>query len=299
MRVEASVTLEGEQTVVGLMCGTDASHPDFLLATVNSIDQWAIAKVVSSATTILAQGALPAGVVASDGSARLAVECAVTPDGTDHIALWVDGRFAGELVDAPHIGPYARFGAYALTEKPPAEVSFDDALVLVGEEYAPGRAQASPGPSDTQAPASPDAGRGEELLARVPSAFRDACTVLPIEPDQGETGAVACSPAGDVDGAQYYLYDSNASMDASFDDLVASEAGDPSGSSCKTEASVLSYTIDGQPAGRLACFPDPDSPLGKVITWTDDQLSIMVVGTDAAMDYADLYAWWRGAGPDR
>jgi hypothetical protein len=169
----------------------------------------------------------------------------------------------------------------ASVTQPPLVAFFDDVVVDVGDAYAP--VDADPAVL--------------ELLTHVPAAWRDACTARrPIGSE--ELAGVVCAPAGGAAQAEYYRYASPDALDAAFtarteDSGQALDAGD-----CSVGPSLYTWSVPGDANGRIACFENRDTLGGRIVIWTNESLGILALGVRADGDYADLYAWWLGAGPE-
>jgi hypothetical protein len=87
-------------------------------------------------------------------------------------------------------------------------------------------------------------------------------------------------------------------MNQLFDGAVALLGVEQPGHDCLHGPSAESWTLSGVTAGRLACFPDPDSATGVTFLWTDDALRILAKADAASSDYSTLYPWWTSAGPE-
>ena len=284
LRVETTVTLIGDTTIAGLMCGNSASTgttPTFIYAVIDS-GTWHLGTLTNQTFDPKAGGQLPQGALPdADGTAKLALECAVTSATADRALLLVNGVPVGDVSGIKQAGPYDRAALYAeIGTTAPGTSRFDDLVVSTGEAY-----------KDPVA----------ALLTHVPSAFRGNC--LPATPNAstGQVAGVVCNPAGAADQAEYYQYDTQADADADFTAIVQANGNNPSGTDCKTGSSQYSYTINQVPAGTLACYDNTGSLGGVVFIWTDDQLSMIAVGVLKSGSYSDLHAWWvsSDSGPIR
>jgi hypothetical protein len=281
MRIEGTVLLSPGSGAAGYQCGN--ASDDYLFGVINGGNEWVIGRILDSATTVLTRGPLPTQVDAgSGGSARLTIECAVTPGTDDRMLMWVDDTQVADVNDAPRVGPYDRVGAFVTTATAPFSASFDDVTVWVGDAYAP------------QGPAT----AVSALLAHVPDGFRNGCVATQPAAGSGLVAGVLCKPAGDADQAEYYQYASNDNMEAAFRSILP-DASQITGQACDTGPSLVGYNIDEQTAGRLACFPNPGSLGGILFVWTDTELGILSFGVSQQGSYADLFDWWQGAGPLR
>jgi tRNA A-37 threonylcarbamoyl transferase component Bud32 len=129
------------------------------------------------------------------------------------------------------------------------------------------------------------------LLARIPEPVRTDCGPA-ARKLQGAEATIDC-----VDGqvsVSYSLFGSKIPMDAAFDPSVQSlgiQQGD-----CETDpGAVSSYTVDGQPAGRLACYLYRGR---SHIEWTDDIQFIYASAVRPDLADMDVFGWWaKVAGP--
>jgi len=249
----------------------------------------------------------------------------MTANGGDRAVMSVDGSKVAEIQLADVIGPFDRVAVYAGDVHAPFTAVFDDLSAFVGDARAgqvgdpaaasePDASQlpsgtpgptTPPTPAPTQAPSvAPSVVPGpsmspaqQALLARVPSALRDGCGPAdPLANTQGQLAGITCRPAGAADVAWYYAFDSVATMDTAFD---AFRPAGLTGHDCKVGASLVTYQISGQPAGRLACYPNTGSEGAIQFQWTDEQLRILAFGQLGSGSYPDLYGWWLDGGPDR
>jgi hypothetical protein len=286
LRVEGTIDVGGSRG--GLMCGNGT--PDFLFGVISWDGKWYIGSIISRTTATLDSGDLPDGALPdSNGLAHLSVECAVTGGIADRILLRVNGIQVADFDAAPQLGPFDHAAVYGEAgDSPPQTVTFDDVKVTSGDTYTPN------GKLDPAV---------QDLLARVPSDYRSNCT--PNQPAAGSTviAGLMCTPAGDVDTAQYYQYQNKATMNAAFDFHLTRDGQNATGIDCQQRSSTVNYTIrnpnTGVPehAGRLACYADPDST-GRLYMWTDEKLSILSFGVSSG-SYLDLWNWWLDAGPNR
>jgi hypothetical protein len=132
VRVEADVEL-GSRSRAGLMCESEALDRTFsvgLLFTSGVLigrfgsDGW-----VEGARAPHGQPFWP--------DAHLAVECAVTPDGGEHVAIWLDGALALEHVFEETIGPFGSISLSAETVEPPEPMTFVGVDISAGDIYEP------------------------------------------------------------------------------------------------------------------------------------------------------------------
>lgn len=284
LRVEASVTVSSGDGGVGLACGTGGDTPDQLLGAVTTRNTWRLATLVDGVQSSIAEGPLPPDLdMGGGGSVTLGVECAATgTDAGDRIALWVDGRVVGDAVSGSTLGSWDRATVLAWVTVPSLVAFFDDAVVDVGPAYAP-----VDGDPAVLA-----------LLEHVPQAWRETCTPRRPVGEEGIIAGVVCAPAGDADQAEYYRYATPETLAEAFSALVAGSGQTLELGDCSVGPSELTWSIAGDSSGQLACFENRDALGGRVITWTDERLSILALGVRTTGAYPELYDWWLGAGPD-
>jgi hypothetical protein len=286
LRVVGTIDVGGSRA--GLMCGNGT--PDFLFGVISWDGRWYVGSIVSRSTTTLASGDLPEGAMPdASGHADLSVECAVTGGATDRVLVRVNGIQVADFDSAPEIGPFDHAAVYGEAgDSPPQTVTFDDVSILSGDTYTPD------GKLDPAV---------QELLGRVPRDYRGNCTPNVPAGDAGLLAWLDCRPAGDVDEAQYYQYQNKSTLNAAFDSYLKREGQGATGIDCEQRPSTVNYTIrnpnTGVPehAGRLACYPDPNSS-GRLYMWTDEKLAILSFGVSTG-SYMDLWNWWLDAGPNR
>ena len=280
-RVEGTVTLTDASGSAGMMCGTSAGGPGFLYGSVASGaagSTWALGQLLGGVEGHLAEGPLPTGIdLAHGGTIRVAVECASLAD-TSRIVIWVDGELAGDISTAPYLGLFDTAGLYAATPAAPFLATFDDVRVALGDVYVP----------------VTEAGAVIDLLSRLPSEFRQACSGAFSTIGSGVLASVSCNLPGTVGRAEYYRYASSASMADAFASVIAGSGTDLSGEDCSVGPSQLSWSVEGQGSGQLACFPGAG---GDVIAWTNDGSDILAIGQTSTGGFPELYQWWRGALP--
>jgi hypothetical protein len=155
-------------------------------------------------------------------------------------------------------------------------------------------------PAVTDADPFPTA-QEQALLDHVPVAVRLTCIRYTSPPgllrSPSEVAGVACEPAG---GQLRVIYKSYSDLEGmAFDfDFIAGVLKAPAGVDCTTAPEpflgVGDYTVSGERAGRLMCFPlEGGTPS---IAWTNEELLITAeaVGADPTM----LLDFWRSqAGP--
>jgi hypothetical protein len=167
LRIEGSITFTNGDGNGAYMCGSET--PDFVLGGLNQ-DEWVVGQVVDSRTEIIERGPLPAEVeVTASEPVRVAIECALTGEGSTRAVLSVEGVQVADVA-VSEIGPFDRATAYAGVRVPPATVTFDDVTVSAGDSYAPSTELPSPEPS---ASTPPEAGSPTVSLGADTPAFED------------------------------------------------------------------------------------------------------------------------------
>lgn len=279
-RVEGTVVIRTDGAA-GYQCGSAA--PDFLMGLVTG-REWLVGTLLGGVISVTSRGPLPADTDPTrPAGAHVAIECALTPSG-DRVALWVDGTQVADI-SGGQVGPFDRAAVFADTSVAPGSATFDDIAVHVGASIA----------SMSLADAT------QAFLLRVPEAFRATCHASHVTPGTGQTLGVQCSPNLDATAAGYDQYESTEALTGGFEASLADNGATATatGDSCAQGPSRLRYTIGGEAAGELACFPTPGSPAGITLAWTDEALNILAFGQREDDDYAALYDWWLTAGPDR
>ncbi|MFN8621889.1 MAG: hypothetical protein U0869_14250 [Chloroflexota bacterium] len=283
LRVEADVSVGSGDGTAGLGCGVGAGSST-LLGELAGGDRWRIGVITDGAERTVGEGPLPATLdLAGAGSVRLAVECADTgtPDG-DRIALWVDGELVGDTLTGSRLGQWDQAVLVASVAEPALVAFFDDALVEVGDRYAP--VEADPAVL--------------ELLSHVPEELAAACVPRRTVGDGGVVAGVVCAPAGAADQAEYYRYASPDALAAAFDAMVARSSEELGANDCSVGPSLVDYEVTGGARGQVACFENRDTLGGRLIVWTDETQSILALGVRTTGGYPELYDWWLGAGPN-
>jgi len=149
---------------------------------------------------------------------------------------------------------------------------------------------ASPGASDAPFPTDTEA----DLLSHLPEALVDTCNRADFAVSDAATAAVVCSASvgGGSVTVTYQSYADAADMDAGYNGNlsfmgVERGTGPCSGGEWPGEET---YTIDEEPAGRVACAELGD--FARFMSWTDERLLIhgYAEGFGVALD--DLHQWW-------
>jgi hypothetical protein len=136
VRAEGMIRLADGSGHAGFLCGAPGDDPPFYWAGLSSSSEVVLGSAASSKMTEIARAPLPAGFLPAD-SHRLALECAVTGDGADRVAVWVDGQPALDQVMNDSLGAFDRAAVYAHALARRFGTSFDDVVISAGGTYAP------------------------------------------------------------------------------------------------------------------------------------------------------------------
>jgi hypothetical protein len=113
---------------------------------------------------------------------------------------------------------------------------------------------------------------GRDLLSHVPADFRLTCrieTLDKVPEPEGIIADVTCSPdVKAIAGIEYEQFDSQVNVDTEYANQLSDAEGKPP-SGCLGDAG---YSINGQEAGRVACFRDS---LGTYIDYTYTPLLVV------------------------
>jgi hypothetical protein len=162
----------------------------------------------------------------------------------------------------------------------------------------PGCTEEEPEPTDSTA--FPDAAEAA-LLEFVPAAFSATCA-RPFGDTVDATADVDCFPVDlGADQASYAQFPSTAVMDASYVETREFLEVDPDQGQCSDSAqwpAEGTYTIAGEPAGRLLCAETFGG--AALLWWTDAQLNIKSLAINSEGDREALYQFWvNDSGPVR
>jgi hypothetical protein len=258
-------------------CGNASGN--FLYGGVQPDNVWIIGQYVGSAFSILDSGEIPADALPDAGNAvQVRLDCAVTGGANDRVQLTVGGVKLGDRSDAPRVGPFTSAGLLGSSgTEPPDTLTFDTVVIRTGEQFQ-------------EAP--------EALRSHVPAAWANNCSPIAEEGSIGQIAALICTPAGTIDQAEYYQYDSAALMQTEWESEVSAQGDNVPGTACSTGPSLATYKdASGSTAGSLMCHPNHGSMGGLIYVWSNDQLRIISAGISTTGTYADMYAWWVNAGP--
>jgi serine/threonine-protein kinase len=133
-----------------------------------------------------------------------------------------------------------------------------------------------------------------ELLAHVPSDFRDTCVRAELR--QREIASVQCSPNRGASVVFYNQYPTAQGATAEYEVLRAANnvpRSTGAANSCPHEAGL---TVDGVSTGRVFCAVNDAG--NEVIMWSNRPLAIQTEATIAdGATVQDFWDWWTTAGP--
>ncbi|HSH22404.1 MAG TPA: hypothetical protein VK992_07310, partial [Candidatus Caenarcaniphilales bacterium] len=136
----------------------------------------------------------------------------------------------------------------------------------------------------------------ERLLGHIPPDLASGCEFEPPTPP-----ALAIATCQADDGrilATYFLYTDESALNKAYDEFAATSEIERNSGRCSDRAtwpSEGSYSISGEPAGRVLCMDVSDAP---TIYWTDTRLLILASAFHLDGDAERLYEFWElEAGP--
>jgi len=200
LRTSVTAAIDGGSGETGPMCGSTDTDPSFYLGVVTTRQEWVLARIVDGAISVIARDALVAPSIGEDTTVRLELECAVTGDGRDRLAFFVDGVNVADATDAGSLGPFDRVGLYGGVFQEAFAVVFDDLVALGGDTYDP-QVTVGPGPDRSADPAaeptSEPSGAPVALssLGATSVLWEDTFSERTWAPSDGERGTI--SYAGD------------------------------------------------------------------------------------------------------
>jgi TIR domain len=277
LEISGDVTPVDTGSFGGLMCGNATG--DYIYGGVSPDNTWVVGQLLSSTFQVFESGTIPVNLQPSEGGAYdLRIDCAVTGGTHDRIQLSIGGVKLADRSDLPRVGPFTSGALVGSSgDAPPDSVTFDNVTIRSGTQFE-------------EAP--------EALRSHVPSAWASRCTPIAEDGAAGQVAAIICSPAGTIDQAEYYQYDSSALMHQDWNQQIKSLGDSVSGKDCTKGPSVEQYRdADGKVAGSLTCHPNAGSMGGLITIWTNEQLEIISAGVSVDGTYADLADWWTTAGP--
>lgn len=308
---------------------TESTAGYWVLGTISGSDTTVLARGPLSEFTGFTEGGTLTTIALDCG-----MTTAGEADGTRAI-LWVDGRRVGEVQTPDVIGPFDRVGVIVGDEDAGFSASFDSLTVLGGDDKAPYLDSIAAGSGTSTTPSeSPSASGGpsaqpttsaeptgsaeptqvpsaeptevpsaeptqaldkaqQALLTHVPQARRAECaagTALPDTP--GQVAALQCTSPDGI-SAWYYQFNSKKNVDAAFDAYTSPKA---TGKDCQKGPSTITFNLDDKPAGTLACYTLPDTDTVQ-FEWVNEPLKILAFAQQENGRFADVFDWWRGAGP--
>ena len=157
-------------------------------------------------------------------------------------------------------------------------------------------------PSPTPLPAFPTVERAlsvdeQRLLTYIPEGVTGDCSPLDRnEPIQGELATLVCR-TDDVE-VLYEQFPTQDLMNAAFQQN-ANGTSAPEGECATEHLAVSSYTVGGEPAGRVLCYTvSVDRVDRSHIEWTDENATIYAHAVRDDLGDLSLYEWWlSSAGP--
>jgi hypothetical protein len=133
-----------------------------------------------------------------------------------------------------------------------------------------------------------------DLVLHIPAALRDSCELTAVA-SPGEFAAAICRPVDPgVERVTYRQFMDRAEMDAAFT-LETTAVETPGDADCTVGASLVTWSVNGEERGRLACMRGEEARTRFV--WTDHTLAILAVA-ESNEGYAKTYDWWVTAGPE-
>lgn len=143
----------------------------------------------------------------------------------------------------------------------------------------------------------------DRLLGYLPEDVVAGCQPLDRElVPQGELAALVCRPE-DTE-VLYRLFAERSAMEAAFQ-LNANINRAPPGECATDHLAVSTYTVQGQPAGRVLCYtakaqPSSGRPESSHIEWTDENSAIYAHAVRNDLSDLTLCEWWlSSSGPAR
>jgi hypothetical protein len=139
-----------------------------------------------------------------------------------------------------------------------------------------------------------------QVLKWIPAGIKPSChSAEPIYSEEIET--VRCDGATEHPPIDYSLFASKEAMDEAFDgDVEREEEAPTADGECAQGNYLASYTIEGEPAGRIVCtfYDAPDGKQYKVIEWTNENNNILTYMSSATRTWDELIKFWTDeAGP--
>ena len=149
----------------------------------------------------------------------------------------------------------------------------------------------------------------EALLSHIPLVVAATCTKQTYRDElaAGLVVAVTCLPPGfpEPDTITYLQYQSKADMQAAYEHIVTTIApGLQAGDGCGSEGGSGAWSRDGEPVGSYACYGTTSTSEWNAratsawdsasvrMWWTDDELAILTLATDAGMSVDQIWTWF-------
>ena len=277
LSVRGTVLVDTQDATGGVMCGNGSG--DYLYGGVGKDNQWVIGHIIANTIQVTESGTLPTAATGLPGSAvDVRLECAVTGGLTDRVQLIVGGIKVADSSAEPRVGPFNRgalLGSSAGVT--PALIEFDNVTIASGDALREAT---------------------ETLRSHVPKAFAAACKPITENGSLGQVAALICAPAGSIEQAEYYQFESLVAMNNQYDMSLARFGATATGTDCHAGPSASRYTDGaGKDAGNVSCYPNPGSMGGLIIVWTNESLEIVGGGISTTGTYDSLATWWADAGP--
>ncbi len=251
----------------GLACGR--SNDDFYAGLLGSSGDALLLRIADRVARPLATVPNAVAPLVANVPLSMKLSCVGTDSGAAAgLILSVGGQVVASGVDSSGFTGLLRAGFYAESGPTSAhfEVTGDDFRVTVGLQSAPGA-----GPSAT--PSLTGDPLADLLATHVPETIRGNCRKADIPPFTPTVG-ITCD-TGASTALDYLQYPDRASMDAAYASVKAAHP-EATGSSCSAGAGNGPYDVDGVPVGNVICFGSSDA---LTITWTDDRLDVLSIGT--------------------
>ena len=153
-------------------------------------------------------------------------------------------------------------------------------------------------PSPTPEPSFPTAAEAD-LIEHVPASFRDSCARSSFAQNEESLAAVGCVVPMGIGSATvtFQQLPDQAALQQLYENTlsfmgVTADSG-PCGGEWPAEGT---YTIGGEPAGRVGCALLGE--IAAIISWTDERLLIHGYAEGFGVDRQQLYDWWlQDSGP--
>ena len=189
LRTSVTAAIDAGSGEAGPMCGSTADDPSFYLGVVTTQQEWVLAHIVDGTISVIARDTLAAPAIGDDTTVRLELECAVTGDGRDRLAFFVDGVNVADATDAGSLGPFDRVGLYAGVFQEEFGVVFDDLVAFGGETYDP-QAVSGQGPDASAEPSPEPSGPQLTSLGATSVLWEEAFSDRTWAPSESDGGTI-------------------------------------------------------------------------------------------------------------